>query len=99
MNIDIVYRLIFIGIELAVLGIALSIIYQGRYLVAPEEKKLSRAKDMKRSGVVLLCFGFGYPACWLLALGGYLRQEIFYPSNNRLYFTGNSRSIGVPSIL
>lgn len=72
MNIDIAYRLIFIGIQLAVWGIGASMFYLGRYLVEPEEKKLSRAKDMKRSGVVLLCFAFGYFVCWLLALGGYL---------------------------
>jgi len=66
-------RLIFIGIELAVLGIGASMFYQGRYLVAPEEKRLGRAKGMKWFGVVWLCLGFGYLVCWLLALAGYLR--------------------------
>jgi hypothetical protein len=70
MNMDIVYRLIFIGIELAVLGIGSSIFYLGRYLEAPEEKRLSRAKGMKWFGVVWLCLGIGYLVCWLLTLRG-----------------------------
>jgi len=45
-------RLIFIGIELAVLGIGASMFYIGGYLAAPEEKRLSRAKGMKWFGAV-----------------------------------------------
>ena len=65
-------RLIFIGIELAVLGIGASMFYIGGYLVAPEKKRLSRAKGMKWFGAVFWLFGFGYLVCWLLALAGYL---------------------------
>lgn len=66
-------RLIFIGIELAVLGIAAAMFYIGGYLVAPEKKRLSRAKGMKWFGAVfwlwlpsllVTCFS------WLLDLRG-----------------------------
>ena len=54
------YRLIIIGIILIIIGIGAVMTYTGNYLAAPEQKRQSRVKFMRRCGVVLVISGLGY---------------------------------------
>jgi hypothetical protein len=70
MNMDIVYRLIFIGIALVVIGIGAVMTYMGWYLAAPEEKKQHRAKWMRWYGLILVILGWAYLIYCMFALRG-----------------------------
>ncbi len=70
MNMDVVYRLIFIGMALVVIGIGAVMTYTGNYLAAPEQKKQTRAKFMRMYGVIFVILGWAYLIYCLLALRG-----------------------------
>ena len=70
MDTNIIYRLIFIGIGLVVIGIGAVITYTGNYLAAPEQKKQSRARFMRIYGVIFVTLGLAYLIYCMLALRG-----------------------------
>ena len=70
MNMDIVYRLIFIGMALVVIGIGAVMTYMGWYLAAPEQKKQFRAKCMRWYGLIFVILGWAYLIYCLLVLRG-----------------------------
>ncbi len=70
MNMDIVYRLIFIGMALVVIGIGAIMTYMGWYLSAPEEKRQFRAKGMRWYGLIFVILGWAYLIYCLLSLRG-----------------------------
>ena len=70
MDTNIIYRLIFIGIGLVVIGIGAVITYTGNYLAAPEQKKQSRAKFMRIYGVIFVTLGLAYIIYCMFALRG-----------------------------
>jgi hypothetical protein len=70
MNINIVYRLIFIGMGLVVIGVGAVMTYLGNYLAAPEQKKQSRAKYMRIYGVIFVTLGLAYLIYCMIALRG-----------------------------
>jgi len=70
MDTNIIYRLIFIGIGLVVIGIGAVITYTGNYLAAPEQKKQSRAKFMRIYGVIFVTLGLAYLIYCMFALRG-----------------------------
>jgi hypothetical protein len=70
MDTNIIYRLIFIGIGLVVIGIGAVITYTGNYLAAPEQKKQRRAKFMRIYGVIFVTLGLAYLIYCMLALRG-----------------------------
>jgi len=70
MDTNIIYRLIFIGIGLVVIGIGAVMTYTGNYLAAPEQKKQSRAKYMRLYGVIFVTLGLAYLIYCMFALRG-----------------------------
>lgn len=70
MDANIIYRLIFIGIGLVVIGIGAVMTYTGNYLAAPEQKKQSRAKFMRIYGVIFVTLGLAYLIYCMFALRG-----------------------------
>ena len=70
MDTNIIYRLIFIGIGLVVIGIGAVITYTGNYLAAPEQKKQRRAKVMRIYGVIFVTLGLAYLIYCMFALRG-----------------------------
>ncbi len=70
MDMNIIYRLAFIGIALVVIGIGAVMTYTGWYLAAPEQKKQYRAKSMRWYGVIFVILGWAYLIYCLLALRG-----------------------------
>jgi len=70
MDMNIIYRLTFIGIGLVVIGIGAVMTYTGNYLAAPEQKKQTRAKFMRMYGVIFVTLGLAYLIYCMLALRG-----------------------------
>jgi hypothetical protein len=70
MDINIIYRLIFIGMALVVIGIGAVMSYMGWYLAAPEEKKQYRAKWMRWYGLIFVILGWAYLIYCMFALKG-----------------------------
>jgi hypothetical protein len=70
MNVDMVYRLILIGVGLVVIGIGAVMTYLGNYLAAPEQKKQRSAKFMRIYGVIFVTLGLAYLIYCMLALRG-----------------------------
>ena len=70
MDTNVIYRLIFIGMALVVIGIGAVMTYLGSYLAAPEQKKQSRAKNMMLYGTIFVILSFAYLIYCLLALRG-----------------------------
>jgi hypothetical protein len=70
MDMNIIYRLIFIGMALVVIGIGAVMTYLGNYLAAPEQKKQSRAKYMRIYGVIFVTLGLAYLIYCMIALRG-----------------------------
>jgi hypothetical protein len=60
MDMNIIYRLVFLGLGLVVIGIGAAMTYLGSYLAAPEEKKQGRGRNMLIYGIILVILGFAY---------------------------------------
>ena len=54
MDMNLIYRLIFIGMALVVIGIGAVMTYLGWYLAAPEQKKQYRAKWTRWYGLIFV---------------------------------------------
>ena len=70
MDMNIIYRLIFIGMALVVIGIGAVMTYMGWYLAAPEQKKQYRAKCMRWYGLFFVILGWAYLIYCMFALKG-----------------------------
>lgn len=70
MNMNIIYRLIFIDMALIVIGIGAVMTYMGWYLVASEEKKQYRAKRKRWYGLIFVILGWAYLIYCMFALKG-----------------------------
>ena len=67
---NVVYRLILLGIGLVVIGIGAIITYTGNYLATPEQKKHMVAKLMRIHGVIFVALGLAYLIYCIVALSG-----------------------------
>ena len=70
MDMNIIYRLIFIGMALVVIGIGAVMTYLGWYLAASEQKRQNRAKGMRWYGLIFVILGWAYLIYCLLVLKG-----------------------------
>jgi uncharacterized membrane protein YidH (DUF202 family) len=70
MDANIIPRLIVIGVALIVIGIGALMLYLGRYLAAPEQKRQSRANKMQWYGIIFVILGFAYLVYCMFTLRG-----------------------------
>ena len=70
METNLVFRLMLIGVPLIVIGIGAFMLYLGRYLAAPEEKKQSRAQNMQLYGLILVILALAYLVYSMFVLRG-----------------------------